>query len=308
VFGLNNQLRLGSVLRLNSMFERRMGISSAPVEDPIRALPFVRPEFVRPEEDYWTAGLGIELVPEHGPYRLSARGEYRDGDAMSSQLASLAGALSISRSLAILTRQEYLRSERNIGSGPGVSERLWSLWGLALRPTGTDAVNILTKFSWKDETNPMGGGVLAQMGQEQRLIAAAEIILAPFPSTELAGRYAHRRTRADAVVDDSLTQRLTSNADYVGARFDQHFTRWLGVRAEGRLLYERTSRTQRWDAAPSLVLRIINGIEVQGGYRFGDLRDPDFSVRGGHGWFVTFSARITEGIFPTAVEFWRPRF
>ena len=87
---------------------------------------------------------------------------------------------------------------------------------------------------------------------------------------ELAGRYAHRRTRADAVVDDSLTQRLTSNADYVGARFDQHFTRWLGVRAEGRLLYERTSRTQRWDAAPSLVLRIINGIEVQGGYRFGD--------------------------------------
>jgi uncharacterized repeat protein (TIGR01451 family) len=303
VFGLNNQLRLGSVLRLNSMFERRMGISSAPVEDPIRALPFVRPE-----EDYWTAGLGIELVPEHGPYRLSARGEYRDGDAMSSQLASLAGALSISRSLAILTRQEYLRSERNIGSGPGVSERLWSLWGLALRPTGTDAVNILTKFSWKDETNPMGGGVLAQMGQEQRLIAAAEIILAPFPSTELAGRYAHRRTRADAVVDDSLTQRLTSNADYVGARFDQHFTRWLGVRAEGRLLYERTSRTQRWDAAPSLVLRIINGIEVQGGYRFGDLRDPDFSVRGGHGWFVTFSARITEGIFPTAVEFWRPRF
>ncbi len=37
-------------------------------------------------------------------------------------------------------------------------------------------------------------------------------------------------------------------------------------------------------------------------------RYPDFAVRGGHGWFVTLSARITERIFPTAADFWRPRF
>jgi uncharacterized repeat protein (TIGR01451 family) len=303
VIGLNNQLRLGSALQLNTMFERRFGLSSAPIEDPVRALPFVQAE-----EDYWSAGLGIELVPTNGPYRLSARGEYRDGDFLSSQLATLGGEVAISRSFAILSRNEYVRTERAVAGGPGESRRIWSLWGLALRPIKTDAVNILGKFSWVEEENPLGGGVLTQVGEEQRIIAAGEIIFAPFASTELAGRYAYRRTQADAVVQDSLLQQRTSHADYIGARFSQYFTRWLGVRAEGRYLYERTSRAQRWDAAPSLVLRLIEGVEVEGGYRFGDLRDPDFSVRGGHGWFITFSARITEQIFPTALDFWRPRF
>ena len=50
------------------------------------------------------------------------------------------------------------------------------------------------------------------------------------------------------------------------------------------------------------------GLEIATGYRFGDLNDPDFSVRGGHGLFVTLSAALTEKLFPTAAAFWRPRF
>jgi hypothetical protein len=42
---------------------------------------------------------------------------------------------------------------------------------------------------------------------------------------------------------------------------------------------------------------------VAAGYRFGDLRDPDFAVRGGHGAFVTIGVRVTENVFPTAADF-----
>ena len=110
------------------------------------------------------------------------------------------------------------------------------------------------------------------------------------------------------MLSDGQSQRLQSRADYLGGRFDLNVSRWLSLRSEGRLLIERTSDTRRWDAAPSIVLNPIQGFEVSSGYRFGDLQDPDFSVRGGHGWFVSFGVRLTERVFPTAADFWRPRF
>ncbi|UCF40907.1 MAG: DUF11 domain-containing protein [Gemmatimonadota bacterium] len=301
VVGLNNQLQLGP-WRINAMFERRMGVSQAPLADPVRALPFAQTE-----EDYWSGGLGIELTPDGAPYRLSARGEYRDGTLRSLELVTVAGDIALNRSLALLTRQEFLRTEQERSGEPTLSRRLASLWGMALRPIGTDALNLLAKFSWLKESNPLGGGVLTTEGEEQRLIGAAEAILAPTGWSELAVRYAVRHTQSDRLISDSLTQRLESWADYLGGRLEIGALSWLAVRAEGRLLMERTSDTRRWDAAPSLVLLPIAGLEVAGGYRFGDLSDPDFAVRGGHGWFVTASVRITERIFPTAADFWRPR-
>ena len=83
---------------------------------------------------------------------------------------------------------------------------------------------------------------------------------------------------------------------------------WLSVRGEGRLVMEPTSGATAWDGVPALVFRPVSGLEVATGYRFGNLQDPDFSVRGGHGTFVTLSAAITERVFPTAAAFWRRRF
>jgi hypothetical protein len=302
IIGLNNRLKLGPTT-INTMFERRFGLNQADITDPVRSLPFVQNE-----EDYWSAGLGIELLPSEAPYRLSARSEYRDGALFSTRLVTMAGDVSINRSLAILSRQEYMQTEQNLPTGSNLSRRLSTLWGLALRPIHTDALNMLTKFSWLKETNPLGGGVLAPVGEEARTIGAAEVIWAPTGHSELAGRYAIRRTLADRLHEDGMAQRLESWADYVGGRLNYDLSGWLALRGDGRALYERTSDTWRWDAAPSLALRPIAGFELAGGYRFGDLRDPDFSVRGGHGWFVTFSARITEKVFPTAADFWRLRF
>lgn len=108
--------------------------------------------------------------------------------------------------------------------------------------------------------------------------------------------------------EDGSQQRLRSHADYIGMRSQVDFAPWLAVRTEGRLLLERASGSQRWDLAPQLVLYPINALEVAAGYRFGDLRDPDFAVRGGHGLFLSFGIRVTERSFPTAADFWRHRF
>ncbi len=301
--GLNNRLRLGQAWSLNGLFERRVGLGDASIADPVRALPFLRNE-----EDYWSFGLGAEFLPPDLPYRASARGEFRNGDFRSNRLFTLAGDVAINSSLAVLSRSEYLWSEQAIAGGDQVSERVSTLWGLAFRPIGSDALNLLTKLEWLDETNPIGGGVLAADGQEQRLIGVAEAIWAPTAFSELGARYALRRSEAERLLSDGTRQTLTSWADYFGTRLNLEVRRWLAFRGETRLLIEHTSDSRRWDAAPSLVFMPLDGFEAQVGYRFGDLHDPDFAVRGGHGLFLVFGARITEQVYPTAADYWRPRF
>jgi hypothetical protein len=249
--------------------------------------------------------LGIELTPEHAPYRLTARGEYKDGIFQSNRLLTLAGDVTFNSSLALLSRQEFTQTAR---PDVALARRLSSLWGLALRPTGSDRLNVLAKFEWSDERNPIGGGVLVSQGNERKLIGAADVIWTPVRGAELGTRYAIRRTDAVRQDGSGLSQSLRSRADYVGSHMSVDVTRWLAFRGDGRLLIERTSATQRWDAAPSIALRLINGLEISGGYRFGDLRDPDFSVRGGRGLFLTMSASVSERQFLTAADFWRSRF
>jgi hypothetical protein len=302
IVGLNNNLRLGSALTVSTMFERRVGLENASVGDPVRAMPFIQME-----EDYWSFGMGVELLPSSAPYRLSGRGEYRDGDFQSSRLVTLAGDLSINRSLAILSLQEYQRIDQYQSADATQRSRLYSLWGAAFRPINTDALNVLTKFSWLDESNPRLGA-LTQFGDEQRLIGAAEVIWSPAVNTELASRYAVRRSVAQRPIDDGPGQRLESWADYLGMRVQQNINPWLAIRGEGRLLIEHTSDTRRWDATPTLAFMPIREIEIAAGYRFGNLMDPDFTVHGGFGWFVTLGARVTESVFPTAADFWRERF
>lgn len=300
VVGVNNRLRLAPGLGLNVMFERRVGVDRASAADPVRAAPFLQAE-----EDYWAGGLGVDLTPERAPYRLTARAEYKDGVFQSNRLVSLAGDVTFNSSFAVLSRQEFSQTAR---PGVALARRLSSLWGVALRPAATDRLNVLAKVQWTDDRNPIGGGVLISQGAERKLIGAADVIWTPLRGTELGTRYAVRRTNAVRLDANGLSQPLTSWADYAGAHMSVDVTRWLSLRADGRLLVEHTSATQRWDAAPSIALRLVNGLELAGGYRFGDLRDPDFSVRGGHGLFLTLSASVTEKQFVTAADFWRSRF
>ena len=300
VVGLRNRMQLSSDLTVNVLFERRVGVGRASIADPVRALPFLQTE-----GDYWSAAAGLELLPKGAPYRLSARGEYKDGALQSTRLATVAGDVAFDASLALLTRQEFSQDAR---SGAPLSRKLSSLWGLAFRPAHTDRLNMLAKFQWTDARNPLGAGVLVSQGAERKLIGAADLIWTPVPTLEIGTRYAMRRTQAEGVYPDGTPRTLTAWADYVGSRVNVALRPWLSVRADGRLVMERTSGATAWDGAPAMVFRPVNGLEVATGYRFGNLNDPDFSVRGGHGAFVTLSAALTEKLFPTAAAFWRSRF
>jgi len=304
LIGLNNRLRLSSAWTMHAMFERRMGLSRAPAADPLRALPFLQVE-----EDYWSAALGSEWLPAGAPYRFSLRGELRDGEERSTRLLTLAGEASLSPAFAVLTRQELIAADDRQVTGVTAHRRFSSLTGLAFRPVGSDALNFLGKVEVIDATNPLGGGVLTmQTGHESRRILTAEAIWAPQTALELGARYAVRYTDATVTHTDGVVQPLASAAQYAGASLDIRMTPWFGLRGEGRLLHEGTSASTRWDAAPQLVVIPMRGIEVAGGYRAGDLHDPDFAVRGGPGWFVTLGAAITEQSIRNVAGFWRDRW
>ncbi|HUL02907.1 MAG TPA: hypothetical protein VLV16_06720 [Gemmatimonadales bacterium] len=300
VVGLRNRLEFRPGVAMNVMFERRMGISSAAFTDPVRALPFVQPE-----DDYWAASAGIELTPADRPYRLSARAEFKDGTLQSSNLMTVAGDIAFDSSLALLTRQQFAQNEL---PGAPRARQVSSLWGLAFRPAKSDRLNMLAKIQWTGAENPIGGGVLVTQGSESRVIGATELMWTPSRAVEVGGRYAMRRAQTDQRYADSTSQTLVAWADYLGGRMSVALAPWLRVQYDGRVLFDRSSGTSSWDGAPALAFRPVPGLELVTGYRFGNLSDPDFSVRGGHGAFVTLSATITEKLFPTAAEFWRARF
>ena len=303
VIGLNNRVRLGQAWTVNSLFERRFGVDEAPVANPVRALPFVQQE-----EDYWAASLGAEYLPPDAPYRLAFSGEFRDGDFRSTRLGFLAGDVSFGRSFALLSRQELVQTEESTSTRPGVSRRISSLWGVAFRPIDSDALNLLAKFEWLDHTNPRYGGVLTREGKETRLVGLAEMIWAPAPQLELGARYATRFTQSDLPAEEDEIRSLESRADYLGGRTRFDLFSKVAVGMDARLLVERSTSQTRWDAAPFLILYPIELLQIEAGYRFGDLMDPDFSARGGHGFYVTIGARVTRRTVESVADFWRDGF
>ena len=73
------------------------------------------------------------------------------------------------------------------------------------------------------------------------------------------------------------------------------------------MLLEGTTGTARWSATPSLVMRLGAQLELEGGWRLGDLRDPDFFAFGGSGPFAALGIRLTEGTLDSTASFWRER-
>jgi hypothetical protein len=300
IVGLNNQIRFANGFTFNASAERREGVSHASIADPVRALPFLQDE-----EDYTALGLGAEFLPSKSPYRLSARGEYRDGTLRSVRMLDASGDVSFARSLALLERTGFTQtSQPDVASS--FSRKLSTMWGLAFRPIGGDQLNALAKVQYIDATNPLTAGVLASRGEETRTIAALETVWAPMPVLEIATRYATRRVSALIPQLDGTMTPQQSSADYVGNRIGVDVTPWLAARAETRFLLEHSSNTARWDMAPQLALSRA-GLEAAVGYRIGNLRDPDFSINGGAGWFMTFGAKVTERSAKSVAEFWRSR-
>ena len=139
VVGLNQRVNLGESWAISGTMERRLGIERAAVSDPLRAAPYTQLE-----EDYWSAGLSAELLPQDGPYSASAQLERRAGTVRSNDMANVAADVTFNRSLSILSRGTYNRIE-DAATGLPTQSSVSGLFGLALRPTGSDAFNALLK-------------------------------------------------------------------------------------------------------------------------------------------------------------------
>ena len=305
VVGLNNHVNLTRDLKLNTMFERHMGVQHAPEEDAVRALPFPQQE-----TDYWSGGMGLEFLPKDKPYRMSGKAEHKQGAAETSTSALLTGDVAIGNSLALLSRQEYVRREGNAAAQTttGLLQHTSSIWGMALRPANSNNINGLVELRWVSDRNPGTAQLIDHSGYNARMIAAAEMVWSPARSLELGARYALRETRNEVSITGLPDVMVRSSADFESAHADLRLLRWVGVRAETRMLNEHQTGERAWDFAPAAVLHPIQGIEVSAGRRWGTLRDADFAVNGGAGWFLSMGVRMTEASMPTAAAFWRERF
>jgi len=303
VVGLNHRFSIGTDWRFSTMIERRNGVAGATLGDPVLASPFDQPE-----GNYTTASVGTEYIPQAKPYRMSFRAENRDGSLSSTRLGTLAGDVSFSAGLALLSRQEFIERDVFGSLNTRYTRERSSLWGLAYRPTKRDDLNILFKFGWKDAINPFGSGVLATDGEESRLIGAFEAIWNPRADVEFGARFATRTSRLATPLTD-VTSIITRNeTDFLGVRGRWFANEWAGVEIEARGLMSGLAPGAIWDVSPSLIARPVEALEVEFGYRFGDLQDPDFAVKSGNGVFLTLGTRITEDLVGSAAAFWRSRF
>jgi len=175
---------------------------------------------------------------------------------------------------------------------------------LAFRPVFTNRLNLLAKLEWRRDLNPRGGGVVGRLGDDRRVIAAMDAVWMPLTFLEWDGRLAYRGVVS--TFGEEEDRRLEAGAWYLGTRALAHVTPHLALLMDGRRL-AGGSGMSRWSLAPAFVFTLGRIVDVESGYRFGTLEDPDFAEAGGLGFYATLSLRITESEVGGVAGFWRER-
>jgi hypothetical protein len=279
------------------MFERRVGLDGAPLEDPARSLPFAQPE-----QDRSLAALGFSFMPGADRSRLSLRSEFLDGMEQRGFRVTMSGDVPLGPDAALLARSDWSEAERRLG-GPTQTRQDRSLLGYAFRPTRSTALNVLAKVEWRRSLNPLGSASLGDSADARRLIATSDAVWKPLPRTELAARYAVRWADWRYA---GIEAPAAPVAHYTGLRGEQVIGSRLGVRVDARLLHEQSSGIATWSVAPALTWRLSRELRLEAGYRAGTLQDLDFGESRSK-LFATVGLHFTERTLGGAAAFWRER-
>jgi uncharacterized repeat protein (TIGR01451 family) len=296
VLGWKPQLALAGGWNVHAMFERRFGLGNAPLYDRARALPFVQRE-----ENRWTTAAGVQYMPSDSSLRVSARGELQGGAERRGYRWDVSADMPVSQSLALVTRHDWQASERMAEQWTEANRRERSLVGIAYRPAHNNSLNFLGKLEWRRDRGPLSGSTLGAGIGPSRLIGASDAVWTPAEATELAGRYAIRRSWSAVRGADGPA---ASMAHFIGARVEQRVVSSISFRADGRLLVTQGAGTS-WAAAPSLLYELRNGLLAEVGYRYGALQDGDFGSSSGV--FVTLGVRFSEKAAQRLADFWKSR-
>ena len=304
-FGWSQRLRFDTGWTLSGMYERRLNIDDAPLVDPVRALPFAQRE-----DDFWSAALGAEWRGRER--RMTGHGELHDGDLSSGYRLELTGDVQVSDALALITRHDWLLENRVDALGLITDRRDRSLLALAFRPVETDQWNALARLEWRRSDAPVAPNVL-RGSSFRRLIGTLDLVWAPQADLEAAFRYA---IRANAFAQEGLAPEATqATSHHLGATVDRRLGGALSgldlepfrVRLDTRVLYSPTAEVARWSLAPSLVYEIGGTLELEAGWRVGDLEDIDFQRTGSSGAFAAIQLSFTEEDASGMAAFWRER-
>lgn len=300
VLGWSPRLVTAGGWQMDASYERRFGLDRTSLLDPVRALPFAAQE-----RDRWAASAGVQYLPGDSAARFSLRAETHDGALGRGYRFDAAGDAPLGRSAALLTRHDWLQDDVPTARGSQLTRRDRSLVALAMRPVENDALNLLAKVEWRRTVSPLGAGLLGIAGDQRRLIGATDAVWEPGARTDLFARYA---VRWATVGGDTVAggDPLATLAHYAGLRAEQELRGRFRARLDGRMLLAEGGEP-RWNLAPSLLVGVMPNLEVEAGYRFGDLRDPDFAATGGQGFFATLGFRFTEELLGGAAGFWRRR-
>lgn len=318
-FGLSQRVSFGAGWSVNGLYERRLHLDEAPLADQVRAMPFPRQE-----ADHWSASIGADW--QQAEHRLGGHAEVHQGDLNSGYRFELTGEANLGLDAAILTRHDWLLEDRLDPRGTMTDRRDRSLVAFAFRPAGSDALNALARLEWRRSDAPVAPGVFGG-ASFRRLIGSADLVWSPRPELEAGFRYA---IRGNAFAQDSIgAEALGATSHMLGATVDRDApAEWLRERLAGegrlrtfvadhldglrgrldaRLLYSATVDQARWSLAPSLVYGLHPAVEIEAGYRIGNLDDIDFARTGDSGGFLSLQVSFTEQDAAGVAAFWRER-
>jgi uncharacterized repeat protein (TIGR01451 family) len=299
--GIGQKWQVSEVWSVDGQFERRAGLNRLPETDPERALPFSELE-----QDRWAAGAGVEWKPRHNLARAALRGELGSSEAMGRTYRVFGSAeAALNPSVTLLLRHDAHESQRVQADGTFRSATARSILGAAYRPSARSDWNMLAKLEYRSDENPQRLSSSLLRGTDRRFIAAMEAVWTPDTRSEVGVRYALRHGEMGGLLAGGNL--VTTDAHYAGARVRRELHRRLDVRTSARLLAEQHSGLLRWDVSPALGVLLVQGLDVEAGYRFGDLQDVDFAARGGRGFYATLGIRVTEETGRDIAGFWRQR-
>jgi hypothetical protein len=298
--GIGQNLKLTSKWSIDAQYERRAGLSELPATDPAHALPLATTQ-----QEYWSASAGTEWTPSSA-VRASLRGELTDGVETGRGHRVLGNVeAALSPSWTLFGRQDSRESHRSTTDGPIVSSASRSILAAAFRPSASSVWNSLFKLEYRNDENPQRAGGTLLSGTDRRVIGAIETIWTPETGTELGVRFALRRAALGGLLEDGID--VTAHTQFVGVRASRDITDRVDVRAAARLLAEHESGLRRWDFAPAIGVALVQGLDLEAGYRFGELRDADFSQSGGTGVYLPLGMSFTELSGKAIADFWRSR-
>jgi uncharacterized repeat protein (TIGR01451 family) len=300
--GIGQKLRVSKTWSFDAQYERRAGLNKLPETDVARALPFAQQE-----QNRWAASVGTEWTPTSIKARAGLRAELHDSEQTGRGYRIFgSGEASISNSLSLLVREDTREDRQVLTTGINVTHTAQTILAAAFRPADRSDWNSLVKLEWRNDENPLRSGGTLLAGSNRRLIGATETVWTPSTGTEIGARLALRHaTLGGVIAGDSST--VSSVTQYVGGRVRQHIAGRFDVRSTARVLLEQRSGLSRWDIAPAAGIRLIQGLDLEAGYRFGNLVDADFAQNGGHGFYTTLGMNLTEESARNIADFWRAR-